>query len=75
MTNKERQGKLDAIKWLKSQEKNSDQTGCMDYCGYCDKQSRAYNCNLTQEERENSYACATAYNRMKQLERRKNYNV
>lgn len=65
ISNKDRQKRLDEEKWLESEQKNEDMSGAMYYCDYCDKQSRAYTCKATQQERENKNLCATAYNRFK----------
>jgi hypothetical protein len=63
MTNKERQKQLDKQKWMASEAKTSDQSGNMDYCKHCDRNSCG-NCSATQDERRGLCICARAYNRM-----------
>lgn len=66
MTNKERQRSLDRKKWYESIAKNSDQSGKMVYCEFCDKCDAGFKvCRADQYVRENGTLCATAFNRMK----------
>lgn len=69
MTNYQRQKKLDEQKYLVSEAKQSDQSGIMPYCDYCNysyyKQTGiVVGCGKPQNEREENCLCATAYNRM-----------
>lgn len=67
MTNKERQKKLDELKYLKSEKSNNDLSGNMEYCKLC-KCAKFENNNMvciaTQKEREDNFLCAKAYNKM-----------
>ena len=62
MKNIERQRLLDEQKWLASEAKGCDQSGKMDWCGYCKYNESG--CNETQLDREMNCYCATAYNKM-----------
>lgn len=65
MKNTERQKSLDRKKWYKSLANDSDQSGKMEYCQFCDKRGLFDNCEADQRIRESVCLCATAYNRMK----------
>lgn len=72
MTNKERQKKLDEIKWLDSESCGYDRSGRQAYCHYCDYQTE-FLCKASQEEREKNCLCAKAYNKLsKTVDKRKN---
>ena len=67
MTNKQRQRKLDEIKYLQSEIASEDLSGKMGWCNSCANQSKdnGYcSCLATQQERESDCLCAKAYNRM-----------
>lgn len=67
MTNKQRQRKLDEIKYLQSEIACEDLSGKMSWCNFCENQSEdnGYcSCKITQQERECVNICAKAYNRM-----------
>ena len=69
MTNKEKQVKLDNEKWLESEKVGYDKAGEMDWCYYCNHQfsdltNNKFKCMYDGD----SYTpCATAYNRMKRV--------
>lgn len=63
MKNSERQKTLDEQKWLASEAKGCDQSGQMDWCGYCILKCFD-GCIAIQAERECDNLCAKAYNRM-----------
>ena len=66
MTNKERQKSLDKKKWLESEKIGFDMSGKMNYCDACvDRYLFEERCGISQEERESTCRCASAYNRMK----------
>ncbi len=72
MTNKERQTKLDKLKWEESNAYSVDMTGAMYYCMFCSHRINEVECKLTQEERETVCACATAYNKFNTNKNKKN---
>lgn len=65
MKNTERQRSLDREKWYKSLANDSDQSGKMEYCQFCNKRGLFDSCEADQRIRESACLCATAYNRMK----------
>lgn len=68
MKNIERQRSLDKQKWLMSEEVSDDLSGEMTYCAYCEY-AHDGRCTATQDERVERTLCATAFNRMKRLEK------
>lgn len=69
MTNLQRQKQLDEQKYLVSEAKQSDQSGFMPYCDYCDHKQNG--CGKSQLEKEMNCICATAYNRMVRARKKK----
>lgn len=72
MTNKERQVKLDKIKYEASEEEHEDLSGKMFYCDFCAEANNNETCAATQEERESKCLCAKAYNRGKSNVKKRN---
>lgn len=62
MTNIQRQKWCDEQKWFTSEGKDSDQSGCMDWCDSC-KYKHENGCKVNQLDREMNCLCATAYNK------------
>lgn len=70
-SNKQIQKECDKLKWESSEFMGKDMSGRMDYCDYCNDgcpfadEYAPTLCYLTQEEREQQYACAKADKAMK----------
>ena len=65
MTLESRQRAVDADKWYFSEARGEDFSGQMPYCAYCEHKVGC-TCNINQEQREVEYACAKAYEKMKE---------
>lgn len=63
MTNKERQSKLDELKYCRSEKSGRDLSGSMEYCKFC-ANCVSEKCSATQTDREKNLFCAKAYNAM-----------
>lgn len=64
MTNKQRQVRLNEIKWNESLQEHMDKSGKMPWCEHCTKKGQDGYCSITHDERDRDSVCATAYNRM-----------
>lgn len=65
MTNPDNQKRLDRKKWFASEQEKKDKSGDMEYCEKCEHATTLKTCSVTQDYREKTCCCATAYNRMK----------
>jgi hypothetical protein len=63
------QKKCDKKKWFFSEKSGKDLSGAMEYCDYCEEQTKSEKCMLAHEYRIKENKCASAYIKSKKKEK------